>query len=179
VVEHLHRSGQITGMVGDGLKTTSGPCGADVAFAIGHRNRCGDRRRDITLVSGDLPASPTAIELSGRAAMANIRQNLFSAFVTTRGISLAAAMLFPFTAGCEPDDRRAAMASALSPVVMNACACAVPAPRRRAEGSWRRCSRSRSCWLCFAQGSRMDFLHGWFDARPPNRLVSPFYFRFL
>jgi Cu+-exporting ATPase len=50
----------------------------------------------VTLVSGDLRGIARAIRLS-RATMANIRQNLFFAFVYNLvGIPIAAGILYPF-----------------------------------------------------------------------------------
>jgi Cu+-exporting ATPase len=51
---------------------------------------------DITLISGDLQAIVTAIQLS-RATINNIRQNLFFAFIyNIIGIPIAAGILYPF-----------------------------------------------------------------------------------
>jgi Cu+-exporting ATPase len=50
----------------------------------------------VTLVNGDLRGIAKAIHLS-RATMANIRQNLFFAFVyNTLGVPIAAGILYPF-----------------------------------------------------------------------------------
>ncbi|MCT4366343.1 MULTISPECIES: copper-translocating P-type ATPase [Synechococcaceae] len=121
VVEHLQRSGQITGMVGDGLNDAPALAVADVGFAIGTGTDVAIAASDITLLSGDLRGIATAIELS-RAAMANIRQNLFFAFVyNTAGIPLAAGVLFPFTGWLlSPMIAGAAMAFSSVSVVMNA-----------------------------------------------------------
>jgi Cu+-exporting ATPase len=60
--------------------------GTDVAIAAS----------DITLISGDLQAIVTAIQLS-RATINNIRQNLFFAFIyNIIGIPIAAGILYPF-----------------------------------------------------------------------------------
>ena len=59
--------------------------GTDVAIAAS----------DITLISGDLQGIVTAIQLS-KATMANIRQNLFFAFIyNVVGIPIAAGILYP------------------------------------------------------------------------------------
>jgi len=76
---------------------------------------------DITLISGNLGGVPAAIELS-RAAMANIRQNLFFAFAyNVAGIPLAAGLLFPLTGWLlSPMIAGAAMAFSSVSVVSNA-----------------------------------------------------------
>lgn len=77
--------------------------------------------RDITLVSGDLNGMAAVIQLS-RATMANIRQNLFFAFIyNVVGIPVAAGVLyFAFGLLLNPIVAGAAMAFSVVSVVTNA-----------------------------------------------------------
>jgi hypothetical protein len=85
--------------------------GTDVAIAAS----------DITLISGDLQAIVTAIQLS-RATINNIRQNLFFAFIyNIIGIPIAAGILYPlFGWLLNPIIAGAAMAFSSVSVVSNA-----------------------------------------------------------
>jgi Cu+-exporting ATPase len=105
--------------------------GTDVAMATG----------DITLVSGDLRGVAAAIQLS-RATLANIRQNLFFAFIyNVLGIPIAAGALYPFTGWLlNPMLAGAAMAFSSVSVVANALRLrhfqpSPPAPLARRGGS--------------------------------------------
>jgi Cu+-exporting ATPase len=70
---------------------------ADVGIAMGTGTDVAMESADITLVKGDLSALLRARKLS-RAAMSNIRQNLFFAFVyNLLGVPIAAGLLYPFT----------------------------------------------------------------------------------
>ena len=107
---------------GDGINDACGPgAGAEVGIAMGTGTDIAMESAGITLVQGDLRGIVRAISLS-RAAMRNIRQNLFFAFLyNALGIPLAAGVLYPaFGLLLNPMIASAAMSLSSVSVISNA-----------------------------------------------------------